>query len=123
MNGVKEVQESGFKKDVLDSDLPVLVDFFAPWCGPCKALAPALEGIAKTYEGRLKVVKVNVDEAQYLAASHGISGVPTLKFYKDGKVVDTIVGLPSTSVLREKLEAVAADPEEASCGSSCCCCG
>jgi len=108
MNGVKEIQEAGFQDEVLDSQVPVLVDFFAPWCGPCRALAPALEGVAKTYEGRLKVVKVNVDDAQQLAASHRIRGVPTLMFFKDGEVVDTVVGLPTASALREKLEAVAA---------------
>lgn len=110
MNGVKEIQETGFQKEVLESDLPVLVDFFAPWCGPCRALAPALEGVAKNYDGRLKVVKVNVDDAQQLAAGYRIRGVPTLMFFKNGKAVDTLVGLPPASALREKLEAVAASP-------------
>ena len=108
MNEVMEIQEADFQNEVLDSDVPVLVDFFAPWCGPCRALAPALEGVAKTYDGRLKVVKVNVDEAQELTANYRIQGVPTLMFFKDGKVVDTVVGLPPASALREKLEAVAA---------------
>ena len=110
MNGVKEIQEAEFKKEVLDSDLPVLVDFFAPWCGPCRALAPALEGVAKTYDGRLKVAKVNVDDAQQLAAGYRIRGVPTLMFFKGGEVVDTIVGLPSANALRTKLDAVVAPP-------------
>ena len=111
MNGVKELQEADFRKEVLKSDVPVLVDFFAPWCGPCKMLAPALEGVAKIYESRLKVVKVNVDDAQQLAAGYRIRGVPTLMFFKDGEVVDSIVGLPSASALRAKLEAVAASPQ------------
>ena len=110
MNGVKEVQEADFQKEVLDADMPVLADFFAPWCGPCRALAPALEGIAKTYDGRLKVVKVNVDDAQQLAAGYRIRGVPTLMFFKNGKVVDTVVGLPTASALRAKLDAIAAAP-------------
>jgi thioredoxin 1 len=106
MNGVKEMQEADFQKEVLDSDVPVLVDFFAPWCGPCRALAPALEGIAKTYAGRLKVVKVNVDDAQQLASGYRIRGVPTMMFFKDGEVVDTVVGLPPASVLRAKIDTV-----------------
>lgn len=108
MNGVKEIREADFQKEVLESKLPVLVDFFAPWCGPCRALAPALEGIAKAYDGRLKVVKVNVDDATVLAAGYRIRGVPTLMFFKGGDVADTVVGLPSAGVLRAKLDAVAA---------------
>ena len=119
MNGLKELQEADFQKEVLDSDVPVLVDFFAPWCGPCKMLAPVLEGIAKAYDGRLKIVKVNVDDAQQLAASHRISGVPTLMFFKYGKIVDTIVGVPPASALRAKLETVAASPMRVGvCGCS-----
>jgi thioredoxin 1 len=119
MNGVKEIQENEFRSEVVDSDVPVLVDFFAPWCGPCRALAPVLEGIAKNYEGRLKVVKVNVDDAQQLAAGYRIRGVPTLMLFKDGEVVDTIVGLPPANVLRTKLDAVAALPARVGvCGCS-----
>lgn len=108
MNGVKEIGESGFQSDVIDSALPVLVDFYATWCGPCRALAPALEGIAKAYDGRVRVVKVNVDDAESLAVKYQIRGVPTLMFFKGGKAVDTIVGLPTASVLKQKLEAAAA---------------
>jgi len=108
MNGIKEIQENEFRSEVLDSALPVLVDFFAPWCGPCRALAPALEGVAKSYENRLKVVKVNVDECQNLAVQYGIRGVPTLMVFKSGQLADSIVGLPPLSVLKEKLEAAAA---------------
>ncbi len=108
MNGVKEIQESEFKTDVLESLLPVLVDFYATWCGPCRALAPVLEGIAKTYDGRLKVVKVNVDDAPELADQFQIRGVPTLMVFKAGKAVDTMVGIPSSATLKQKLEAAAA---------------
>jgi thioredoxin 1 len=119
MNGVKELREAEFQAEVVDSDVPVLVDFFAPWCGPCRALAPALEGVAKTYDDRLKVVKVNVDEAGQLAVAYRIGGVPTLMFFKDGEVVDTIVGLPSANVLRTKLDAVAVSPRRVGvCGCS-----
>ena len=110
MNGVKELQEVDFQKEVLDSELPVLVDFFAPWCGPCRILAPALEGMAKTYDGRLKVVKVNVDDAQQLAANYRIRSVPTLMLFKNGEAVDTIVGLPTTNALQAKLDAVTSAP-------------
>jgi len=119
MNGVHEISEVDFKKEVLEAEVPVLADFFAPWCGPCRTLAPALEGVAKSYEGRLKVVKVNVDEAPQLAAGYRIRGVPTLILFKGGKVVDSIVGLPSAGALRAKLDAVTAAPERVGvCGCS-----
>ena len=119
MNGVKEIQENEFRSEVMDSDVPVLVDFFAPWCGPCRALAPVLEGVAKSYDGRLKVVKLNVDDSQQLAADFRIQGVPTLMFFKNGKVVDTVVGLPSVGALRAKLDVVAASPARVGvCGCS-----
>ena len=119
MNGVKEIQEAEFQSEVLESDMPVLVDFFAPWCGPCRALAPVLEGVARTYADRLKVVKVNVDEAQELAVTYRIRGVPTLMVFRGGEIADTIVGLPSAGVLRAKLDAFAAAPERVGvCGCS-----
>ena len=108
MNGVTEIQEHDFQGEVLNAEIPVLVDFHAPWCGPCRALAPALEGIAKTYAGRLKVVKVNIDEAQQLASAQGVRAVPTLMIFKDGKLADTMVGLPPAQTLKSKLDAAAA---------------
>ena len=108
MNGVKEITEAGFQSEVLASGTPVLVDFFAPWCGPCRALAPALEAIAKNYDGRIKVVKVNVDDAGTLATQYRIQGVPTLMVFRAGKVVETMVGVPPARILLAKLEAAAA---------------
>lgn len=108
MNGVKEIAEADFQSEVLASQQPVLVDFYAPWCGPCKMLAPALEGIAKNYAGRLKIVKVNVDECAHLATHYRIQGVPTLLIFKDGKPVDVMVGLPPAKTLLGKLDAAAA---------------
>ena len=113
MNGVREITEASFQSEVLASNQPVLVDFFAPWCGPCKMLAPALEGIAKNYAGRIKVVKVNVDEATDLAAHYRIQGVPTLLIFQDGKPVDIMVSLPPAKTLLAKLDAVAASTKGA----------
>ncbi len=119
MSGVREIQDGEFQEEVLGSELPVMVDFYAPWCGPCKLLAPALAGIAKAYDGRLKVVKVNVDTAPQLATDYRVRGVPTLMFFKNGKAADTVVGVPSAATLRDKLEAHAASPERVGvCGCS-----
>ena len=106
MNGVNEIQENEFKKEVLESSVPVMVDFFATWCGPCRALAPALEDFSKNYGDKLKIVKVNVDNAYQLAVEFQIRGVPTLMIFNHGKLVDSIVGLPSLSILRQKLQNV-----------------
>ncbi len=84
--------DDNFKKDVLESDTPVLVDFWAEWCGPCKALAPKLEEIATEYSGKVKVIKVNVDENQTAPATYGVRGIPTMILFKGGKQVEQIVG-------------------------------
>jgi thioredoxin 1 len=91
--GVLEVSDATFDQEVLKSELPVLVDFWAVWCGPCKAIAPIIEGVASTYAGKLKVAKVNVDENGASPSRYGIRGIPALLFFKDGKVVDQMVGL------------------------------
>lgn len=84
--------ESNFDELVLNSSVPVVVDFWAEWCGPCKALSPVLEEIASQSNGKVSIVKVNVDEAAPLASKYGIRGIPTLIFFKDGEVKSTLVG-------------------------------
>jgi thioredoxin 1 len=91
-NDVVNLQDGTFEQEVLKSDTPVLVDFWAVWCGPCKAIAPAVDEIAREYKGKVKVAKVDVDNAQQTAQRYGIRSIPTLLLFKGGRVVDTIVG-------------------------------
>jgi len=95
--------DSNFKQDVLESDIPVLVDFWAEWCGPCYMVAPAVEAIAKEYKGRLKVCKLNVDEAPQTSSEYGIMSIPTLAIFKNGEVVDKIIGVVPKEELVAKI--------------------
>ncbi|MGI6108445.1 MAG: thioredoxin [Eubacteriaceae bacterium] len=99
----KVINAGDFQNLVLDSKGIVLVDFFATWCGPCKALAPVLEKLAPEFEGKVKIYKVDIDQSQQLAAQYRVMSVPTMKIFKDGEVVETIVGLQPESALRDKL--------------------
>ncbi len=101
-----DVTESTFPEKVLTSDLPVLVDFWAPWCGPCRMISPIVEQLALEYQGRARILKVNVDDAPGLAVRYGVNGIPALLFFKGGQLVDTVVGLSSKSVLKAKLDAL-----------------
>ena len=87
-----EITDTNFEQEVLKSDIPVLVDFWAQWCAPCHMVAPAVREIAEEYKGRLKVCKLNVDEAPDAASRYGIMSIPTLAVFKDGEVADKIVG-------------------------------
>ena len=104
MSDVNEVKEADFKEIVLDSDVPVLVDFWAPWCGPCRMVAPVVEEIAQQYEGKVKVVKVNTDENAQIAGQYGIRSIPTLMVFKDGQKQDTVVGAVPKTTLSNTLE-------------------
>ena len=101
---VKEINGSQFDQEVLKSDLPVLVDFWAPWCGPCKMLGPVLEEVAAAKEGSLKIVKVNVDENQELAQKYEVMGIPAMFLRKDGKVIDNYTGAMNKQALTDKLD-------------------
>ena len=101
-----EINEKNFEDEVLKSDLPVLVDFWAPWCGPCQMLTPILEDVANDYEGKIRVVKVNIQENENLASQYGIMAIPNLKIFKDGQVVDEIIGLQPKEAIGEKIKAI-----------------
>ena len=107
MTKTVEASDSDFGAHVLQSELPVLVDFHAPWCGPCRMLSPFIEELAQAFAGRVKVVKVNVDEAPEIAYQYRITGVPTLMIFRDGNPIDTMVGLGSPRALQARLEAIA----------------
>jgi thioredoxin 1 len=108
MNDIIELEDQTFDREVTQADVPVLVDFYAPWCGPCRMLAPVLDALAPRFAGRVKFAKVNVDRAPGLAMRYRVTGVPTLIIFKRGLVLDTIVGVPSPGALKARLEEVAA---------------
>ncbi|MDB4838199.1 thioredoxin TrxA [Marinomonas sp.] len=99
-----QITDAQFAEEVLNSDVPVVVDFWAPWCGPCKMIAPVLEGVAEEYAGKVKVVKLNVDENTETAPKYNVRGIPTLLIVKGGEVVGTKVGALSKSQLVEFVE-------------------
>ena len=98
-----EITDSSFQTEVTESALPVLVDFWAPWCGPCKMVAPVLDELAREYAGKLKIVKLNVDQNQQVAAQFGISSIPTLIMFKNGKESGKMIGFQSKDALKKMI--------------------
>ncbi len=105
---VKEVDKTNFEQEVLQSNIPVMVDFWAPWCVPCRVIAPLVERLAEQYAGRLKVAKLNVDDNHELAIRYQVMSIPTLIFFKNGQVIDRIIGVPREPerVIVQKIEEV-----------------
>ncbi len=101
------VTDATFETEVLNSDQPVLVDFWATWCGPCRTIAPTIEELATDYDGKAKVVKLDVDNNPQTAMKYGIRSIPSLLFFKDGRPVDQMVGVVPKRVLAEKLDTLA----------------
>lgn len=101
-----ELTDATFEEEVLQADRPVLIDFWAPWCGPCRVVSPVVEEIAEEYADQVKVGKINVDENAEMAQRYGVRGIPTLLYFKDGEVADRVVGAVPKPQLVEKLEAL-----------------
>ena len=104
MSTAEQVTDASFKQEVLESEVPVLVDFWAPWCGPCRMVAPVVEEIAQQYGGQIKVVKLNTDENPNVASQYGIRSIPTLMIFKGGQRVDMVVGAVPKTTLSNTLE-------------------
>jgi thioredoxin 1 len=105
MSAAASVSKTDFDREVLESNVPVLVDFWAAWCGPCRAIAPAVDAVASEFAGRAKVLKVNVDEEPEIAGRYGVQSIPTLAIFKEGRVVDQIVGMAPQATLSAKITA------------------
>lgn len=103
---IMEIDDDAFEKEVLNSETPVMVDFWAPWCGPCRAIAPIVEELQKVNGDKMKFVKVNVDENPLTPSKYGIKAIPTLIFFKNGEVADQITGMVSKASLEETLKGV-----------------
>jgi thioredoxin 1 len=101
---VIDVTDQNFDGEVIKSTLPVLVDLWAPWCGPCLMVAPVIDGLAEKYEGKVKFCRMNVDENQQTAAKYRIMSIPTLMFFKNGEVVDAVIGAVPEQALKPKLD-------------------
>ncbi|WP_339056479.1 thioredoxin TrxA [Candidatus Regiella endosymbiont of Tuberolachnus salignus] len=101
---IKDLEDKAFQVDVLEASDPVLVDFWAEWCGPCKTLAPILDEIANEYKGKLTVAKLNIDDQQETAKKYGVRGIPTLLLFKDGKIAANQVGLVSKTDIKKLLD-------------------
>ena len=103
---ILEVGDSSFEAEVLQSDKPVLVDFWAPWCGPCRAIAPIVEELAEDFGDKVKFTKCNVDENPAIPTKYGIKSIPTLIFFKDGEIQDKVIGIVAKSRLEEMISQV-----------------
>lgn len=103
---IKEIDDQGFNKEVLQSEKPVLVDFWAPWCGPCKALGPLVEALSIQYSDRMDFTKFNIDDNPITPGGYGIKSIPTITIFKDGQPMGTITGLTSRSKLEELIKGV-----------------
>ena len=111
---IKHVTDATFDSDVLKAGTPVLVDYWAEWCGPCKMIAPILDDLAASYQGRLKVAKINIDHNQKTPRNYNVRGIPTLMIFKDGKVQATQIGAVSKSQLAQMIDkAIGADDRKA----------
>ena len=107
MADVQQVSDESFDREVLKADLPVLIDFWAPWCGPCKAIGPVVEELAKEYAGKLKVVKMNVDDNPQTPSKYGVRGIPNLIIFKGGEVRDQIIGaVPKAQLVKAVTQVV-----------------
>lgn len=103
---MQEISKDIFKKEVIESEKPVLVDFWAPWCGPCRMIAPVIDELAGDFEGKANICKVNTDEEQDLAVKYGIRSIPTIIFMKNGEVVDQLIGATSKQALTDKINSL-----------------